>query len=95
MAKAKKPAAKAKDAKTAQKERPKAVTIPKVVKVIGKEAGPKPLKKGDEYLFIKNGKEVYMTLSVAYAQFTRNPEMIVIPKGSEYVPPQGAECDGC
>ena len=56
---------------------------------------PKPLKKGDAFLFIKNGHEVYLTRTVANVLLQRNSAKLEIPKGSPFVPPKGSNCDGC
>lgn len=54
-----------------------------------------PLKKGDTFLFIKDGNYVYFTRSTANVLFTRNAADIEIPKGSKYTPPKGSKCKGC
>jgi hypothetical protein len=74
----------------------------KVTKVTTKTQAEKPevkeewpLRKGDSFLFIKNGKNVYYPRSTANVLFQRNTAEIEIPKGSEYVPPKGSQCKGC
>lgn len=54
-----------------------------------------PLKKGDTFLFIKNGNYVYYTRSTANVLFARSEAEIEIPKGSKYTPPKGSKCKGC
>lgn len=94
MAAKRKPAAKAKPAPPAPAKEPEQTPI-KAVKVEEKKDDPRPLKKGDTFLFIKDGIDVYYTRSVANTLLIRNSSSLVIPKGSEYVPPQGSKCDGC
>jgi ribosomal protein S4E len=67
----------------------------KVVKVEEVKIEPRPLKKGDTFLFIKDGMDVYYTRSTANVIFQRNSASMVIPKGSQYIPPKGSKCDGC
>ena len=67
----------------------KTVKVKEIVKEIS------PLKKGDSFLFIKDGNEVYYTRSTANVVFQRNSASMVIPKGSAYIPPKGSKCDGC
>lgn len=54
-----------------------------------------PLKKGDTFLFVKDGNYVYYTRSTANVLFTRGEAEIEIPKGSKYTPPKGSKCKGC
>ena len=54
-----------------------------------------PLKKGDTFLFLKDGNYVYYTRATANVLFTRNAADIEIPKGSQYTPPKGSKCKGC
>ena len=54
-----------------------------------------PLKKGDTFLFLKDGNYVYYTRATANVLFTRNAASIEIPKGSKYTPPKGSKCKGC
>jgi len=74
------------------------VKEPTPIKVV-KSKAPKeeewPLRKKDQFLFIKDGKKVYYTRSAANVLFIRNAHDIEIPKGSDYVPPQGSKCKGC
>lgn len=67
----------------------------KVVKVKEIKLEPRPLKKGDTFLFIKDGRDVYYTRPTANVVFMRGVAEMVIPKGSEYIPPKGSKCDGC
>lgn len=67
----------------------------KSVKVEVVKTDPRPLRKGDEFLFIKDGRDVYYTRSTANVIFQRNSNSMVIPKGSEYIPPKGSKCQGC
>ena len=67
----------------------KTVKVKEVVKELS------PLKKGDSFLFIKDGNEVYYTRSTANVVFQRNSASMVIPLGSAYIPPKGSKCDGC
>lgn len=67
----------------------------KTVKVEEVKQDPRPLRKGDTYLFIKDGRDVYYTAGVANVIFQRNSASVVIPKGSKYIPPKGSKCDGC
>jgi hypothetical protein len=55
----------------------------------------KPLKKGDVYLLIVDGVEVYWSKSVAYVAFQRGSHDIEIPKGSPFIPPINSKCKGC
>lgn len=54
-----------------------------------------PLRDGDKFLFIKDGKKVYYTATTANVLFMRNANNLEIPKGSDYIPPQGSKCKGC
>lgn len=94
MAAPKKRAAKSKVDKTAPAKQKEQTEI-QSVKVEEKKKDLLPLKRGDEFLFIKNGEPVYYTRSAARVLFMRNTASLVIPKGSEFVPPQGSKCDGC
>lgn len=71
------------------------VTEVTTVKVKEVKKEPLPLKKGDSFLFIKNGRPVYYTRSTANVIFQRNTASMEIPKGSEYIPPEGSKCEGC
>jgi len=73
----------------------KAETPVEVVKLKEEKIEPNPLRKGDAFLFIVDGRDVYYTRSTANVMFQRNTRSIVIPKGSEYTPPKGSKCDGC
>lgn len=68
-----------------------------IVKVKVKEVKEslRPLKKGDAFLFVKDGRDVYYTRAVANVIFQRNSASMVIPKNSPYIPPVGSKCDGC
>jgi len=65
------------------------------VKVKDIKPEPQPLKIGDTFKFIKDGQVVYYTRSTANVVFQRGMAQMVIPKGSEYIPPKGSKCDGC
>lgn len=67
----------------------------KSVKVKEVKENPRPLRKGDTFLFVKDGQDVYYTRSTANVVFQRNSASMVIPKGSDYIPPKGSKCDGC
>ena len=73
----------------------KQVTPVKEVKLKESKIDPRPKRKGDTFLFIKDGNDVYLTRAVANVLFQRNTSSVVIPKGSEYIPPKGSKCDGC
>ncbi len=76
----------------------KTATKTKVTKVTRKPKAPEeewPLKKGDTFLFLKDGNYVYYTRATANVLFTRNAASIEIPKGSGYTPPKGSKCKGC
>ncbi len=77
------------------KEKKEKPTPIKTVKVEEVKQDPRPLKKGDTFLFIKDGRDVYYTRAVANVIFQRNSASMVIPKGSAYIPPKGSKCDGC
>ena len=53
------------------------------------------LKKGDTFLFMKDGNPVYYTRSTANVLFARGEATIESPKGSGYTPPKGSKCKGC
>ena len=71
------------------------VTNVQRVKVSEEAVEPNPLRKGDTFLFIKDGREVYMTRSVANVLLLKGASNVEIPKGSEYVPPKNAKCSNC
>ena len=73
----------------------KELTPIKSVKVEEVKESLRPLRKGDTFLFIKDGRDVYYTPSTANVIFQRNSASMVIPKGSDYIPPKGSKCDGC
>lgn len=73
----------------------KELTPLKSVKVEETKEDPNPLKKGDTFLFIKDGRDVYYTRSTANVIFQRNSALMEIPKGSDYIPPKGSKCEGC
>ena len=73
----------------------KVQTRMKSVKVKDEVIEQRPLKKGDQFLFIKDGEDVYYTRAVANVVFQRNSASMEIPKGSEYIPPKGSKCKGC
>ena len=83
---------KPKKAQSAKKEEPTPI---KSVKVKEVKEDPRPLRKGDTFLFVKDGQDVYYTRSTANVVFQRNSASMVIPKGSDYIPPKGSKCDGC
>lgn len=66
-----------------------------IVKVEKAKEEVRPLKKGNQFLFIVNGVDRYLTRVTANVMFKRNANVIEIPKGSEYIPPKGSSCDGC
>ena len=76
-------------------ETKKELTPIKSVKVKEVKEDPRPLRKGDTFLFIKDGNDVYYTRSTANVIFQRNSASMVIPKGSDYIPPKGSKCEGC
>ena len=65
------------------------------VKVQEVKEEPRPLKRGDTFLLIKEGNDVYYTRTTANVIFQRNSASMIIPKGSEYIPPKGSKCEGC
>jgi len=73
----------------------KKATPIKVVKIEKEEIDPRPLKKGDTFLVVKGGRDVYYTRSTLDVLLQRNAESVVIPKGSGYIAPKGTKCDGC
>lgn len=77
------------------KEKKEELTPIVKVKVEELKQDPQPLKKGDTFLFIKDGRPVYYTRAVANVEFQRNSASMVIPKKSPYIPPVGSKCDGC
>lgn len=83
---------KPKKAKIAKQEE---LTPIKSVKVKEVKEDPRPLRKGDTFLFVKDGYDVYYTRSTANVIFQRNSASMVIPKGSDYIPPKGSKCEGC
>ena len=91
MAATKRTAAKVKNPAPAKAEQTPMVSV----KVDDKFHEDWPLKRGDTFLFIKDGEKVYLTRSVAHVLLIRNSASVVIPKGSEFVPPKGTSCDGC
>lgn len=73
----------------------KETTPIKLVKIKEEKVDPRPLKKGDSFLVIKDGRDVYYTRSTLDVLLQRNAASVVIPKGSQYTPPKGTKCDGC
>ena len=71
----------------------KEVTTVKSVQV--EEVKPSPLKDGDMYLLIVDGKETYWTKPQAFIMLQRNSHDIEIPKGSPFVAPVNSKCKGC
>ena len=55
----------------------------KSVKVEKVKVEPRPLKKGDTFLFVKDGMDVYYTRTVANVIFIRNSASMVIPKAKK------------
>jgi hypothetical protein len=53
------------------------------------------LRRGTEFLVVKDGKDVYMTKAVLDVAIKRNMHSIVIPKGSPYVISQTSNCKDC
>ena len=84
--------------KPKEKADTKTATKTKVTKVATKPKPTEeewPLKKGDTFLFLKDGNYVYYTRATANVLFARNAAEIEIPKGSQYTPPKGSKCKGC
>lgn len=88
-------ATKKKAAKPAAKQaEPRATKVTTVKAASGTHEG-NPLRVGDSFLFIKGGREVYLTRTVANVLIKRNSDSLIIPKNSPYIPPTGSDCDGC
>ena len=77
---------------TKQVKEPTTIKSVKVADVVIEQS---PLRKGDQFLFVKDGEEVYYTRSVANVIFQRNSAVMEIPKCSEYIPPKGSKCKNC
>lgn len=66
-----------------------------VTDVVIEAPEPLPLKKGDLFLMIVNGKEDYWTKGQVNIMLQRNTHDIEIPKGSPFVAPANSKCKGC
>jgi hypothetical protein len=89
---------KAQETKTAEvipEQKETAKTPVKEIKIEQNFIDPQPLKKGDQFLFIIDNEEKYLTRSVADVIIQRNSAEIEIPEGSGYTPPKGSKCKGC
>jgi hypothetical protein len=66
-----------------------------VVEVKVKAPKIKELQMGGAYLANVNGEDIYWSKALLDSAHKRNSHTILMPKGSNYIPPVNSNCENC